>query len=152
MERVLVSACLLGVNCRYSGRPGGDERVTEEAVKRGWIPVCPEILGGLPTPRIPNECLRGRVIGSDGSDNTAAFERGAGETLRLAELYGVGYALLKERSPSCGRGEIYDGTFTHTRVPGSGVTARLLKANGIRVFGESELDQLIEILEGADEG
>ena len=145
--RVLVSACLLGVPCRYDGRSVACGRVCDEAVRRGWIPVCPEILGGLPTPRCPAERREGRVITREGGDVTEAYARGAEQALSLARLYGVRAALLKERSPSCGRGRIYDGTFTGTLIAGSGVTAERLAQAGIPVFGESELDDLLEALD-----
>ena len=92
-----------------------------------------------------------RVIARDGTDVTAAYRRGAEEALRLAKLYGARYALLKERSPSCGSGTIYDGTFTGRRVPGDGVTAGLLKANGIEVFGETELSEMIQRMKWDEE-
>lgn len=149
--RALVSQCLLGVPCRYDGACAGKEDVCREAAARGWIPVCPEILGGLCTPRTPAERQGERVIARDGTDVTAAYRRGAEEALRLAKLYGARYALLKERSPSCGSGTIYDGTFTGRRVPGDGVTAELLKANGIEVFGETELSEMIQRMKWDEE-
>lgn len=149
--RVLVSQCLLGAPCRYDGRCAGNEDVRREAAARGWIPVCPEILGGLPTPRVPAERQGERVVARDGADVTAAYRRGAEEALRLARLYGAKYALLKERSPSCGSGAVYDGAFCGRLVPGDGVTAALLKAHGVAVFGETELAKLIEQTEWDEE-
>lgn len=149
--RALVSQCLLGVPCRYDGACARKEDVCREAAARGWIPVCPEILGGLCTPRTPAERQGERVVARDGTDVTAAYRRGAEEALRLAKLYGARYALLKERSPSCGSGTIYDGTFTGRRVPGDGVTAGLLKANGIEVFGETELSEMIQRMKWDEE-
>lgn len=146
-ETVMVSQCLLGARCRYDGACAANEAVCREAVERGWIPVCPEILGGLTTPRPPAECRDGRVVCRDGRDVTDAFVRGAEEALRLAKLYGAKYALLKERSPSCGAKVIYDGTFSGTKVPGSGVTASLFQQSGIEVFGESALGELLDKLE-----
>lgn len=148
--RVLVSQCLLGLHCRYSGEGVVEPSVCREACERGWIPVCPEVLGGLSTPRPPAERKDGRVVNDQGGDVTDEFRRGAEETLRLAKLYGAKYALLKERSPSCGAGVIYDGTFSHTRIPGDGMTAGLLKAEGIEVFGESQLEELLKKLEDAE--
>lgn len=145
--RVLVSACLLGCKCRYDGRGNLDSAVASEAAKRGWIPICPEILGGLTTPRVPAERLGDKIVGKDGSDVTNAFHRGAAETARIAKLYGAKYAVLKERSPSCGSGMIYDGTFSGVRVPGDGMTAQKFKQMGIQVFGETQLDSLLAILE-----
>lgn len=144
--RVLVSACLLGVNCRYNGIPKENEAVKEllEREDISLIPVCPEQLGGLPTPRTPSERKGDCVVSSDGENRTAAFIRGAQETFRIAKLYGCEAALLKERSPSCGNKEVYDGSFTGTVVTGEGVTAELLRKNGVKVFGESELDVFFE--------
>lgn len=110
------------------------------------VPVCPEILGGLPTPRTPSERQGERVVSKTGADVTAAYQKGAEEALRLARLFGCRKALLKERSPSCGRGQIYDGSFSGRLIPGDGVTARLLEQEGIAVFGESQLQQLLERL------
>lgn len=143
--RVLVSMCLLGVNCRYNGEPKAEQAVAELLGRNDitLIPVCPEQLGGLPTPRTPSECRGESVISVDGEDRTEAFLQGARETLRIAKLYGCGAALLKERSPSCGSREIYDGSFNGSRIPGEGVTARLLRESGIRVFNENEIEQLL---------
>ena len=110
------------------------------------VPVCPEILGGLPTPRTPSERQGERVVSKTGADVTAAYQKGAEEALRLARLFGCRKALLKERSPSCGRGQSYDGSFSGRLIPGDGVTARLLEQEGIAVFGESQLQQLLETL------
>ena len=144
--KVLVSACLLGVNCRYNGVPKEVAEVKEllEREDISLIPVCPEQLGGLPTPRTPSERRGSLVVSSEGEDRTEAFNRGAQEALRLAKMYECEAALLKERSPSCGKKEVYDGSFTRTVVPGEGVTAELLRKNGVKVFGESELDVFFE--------
>lgn len=141
--RLLVSACLLGVRCRYSGEGGNLPEIQELLEVAELIPLCPEILGGLPTPRPPAERRGERVVTRDGADVTLAYARGAQEALRLAELFGARHALLKERSPSCGAGEIYDGSFRHARVPGDGVTAQMLKARGVRVYGETRVAELI---------
>ena len=144
---VLISLCLTGVRCRYDGQGNGCkglERLTAHCVP---IPVCPEQIGGLPTPRIPAERRGSRVVTRDGGDVTEAFCRGAEQTMFLAEQYGARYALLKSRSPSCGCGRIYDGTFSGRIVPGDGVTAALLKSNGVSVFDENHIDALIEAME-----
>lgn len=143
-ERVVVSQCLLGVPCRYDGKCAGKEEICEQACRQGWIPICPEILGGLSTPRAAAERCMGRVMNRDGEDVTEAFVRGANEALRLAKLYGAKYALLKEKSPSCGCGLIYDGTFSGVKIDGNGITAELFLQNGIEVFGESRLDELLD--------
>lgn len=146
--RVLVSMCLLGVNCRYNGVPKADEAVRRlaECADIVLVPVCPEQLGGLPTPRTPSERNGNRVVSKEGEDRTGAFNRGAEETLRIAKLYGCDVAILKERSPSCGDKEIYDGSFSGTLVPGEGVTAELLRKNGVKVFGESEMEAFCEYI------
>lgn len=146
--RVLVSACLLGVNCRYNGVPKENRKVREllNSEDITLIPVCPEQMGGLPTPRTPSERKGAGVVSSEGEDRTASFTRGAEETLRIAKWYGCKVALLKERSPSCGNKEVYDGSFAGTVVPGEGMTAELLKKNGVKVFGESELETFLEYI------
>lgn len=143
--KLLVSACLLGVNCRYNAEPKAlpDDLLSRLLERHTVVPVCPEQLGGLTTPREPSERQGTRVVMRSGRDVTAAYARGAQEALRLARQFGCTAAVLKERSPSCGHGEIYDGTFTGTRTAGDGVTAALLLENGITVYGESEIDQLL---------
>lgn len=141
---VLVSACLLGVSCRYDGQSKGHPLASALLAKHTAIPVCPEILGGLSTPRPPAERREGGVFTREGADVTAAYDRGAREVLHLARLYGCTVAILKERSPACGAGEIYNGTFTHTLTEGFGAAAELLVKNGIRVIGESELEKFLQ--------
>lgn len=143
---ILISACLLGVNCRYNGTGGLREELLKLMTAHSLIPICPEQLGGLPTPRPPAECRGGRVITDEGNDVTTAFQTGACEALKLARLYSCHYAILKERSPSCGSGRIYDGTFSGALTFGDGITAALLKSHGIRVFGESEISDLKRLL------
>lgn len=132
---IIVSACLAGYRCRYDGKTKPDDAIIA-LVKRGEaIPVCPEMMGGLPCPRVPSERTAddAHVVTKDGGDVTEAFRRGAEETLRMARLYGCDRAILKARSPSCGCGQIYDGTFSKTLRNGFGVTAQLLTENGIAV-------------------
>lgn len=135
---ILVSACLLGCPCRYDGAGKADARLLALAKKRRLVPVCPEQLGGLSTPRPSAERVGERVITREGEDVTAAFFRGAEQTLQIARQFGCKTAILKARSPSCGSGQIYDGTFSGTLVPGSGVTAALLRQNGIAVRTEED--------------
>ncbi len=135
----LCSACLLGVKCRYDGKSSLNKKVLDLAAKETLIPVCPEQLGGLPTPRSPSEQRNGKVVTKDGKDVTDNFKRGAEETLRLAKIYGCKEAILKQRSPSCGYGKIYDGTFSGKLIKGNGVTAELLRKNGILVKTEEDL-------------
>lgn len=140
---ILVSACLLGVCCRYDGGTNGPHPDVEALMaNHNLIPICPEIMGGLPTPRPPAE-RRGDVVATrDYRDVTEQFLRGAEEALKLCHLYGCRYAILKERSPSCGTGRIYDGTFSGALKSGYGVTAELLSSYGVTVLGESEVKHL----------
>ena len=142
-EPLLISACLMGVACRYDGGRNTMEGLERLMNRYHLIPVCAEQLGGLSTPRIPAERQGDRVITKDGRNVTAAFEQGASEVLRLAQQFGCGKALLKARSPSCGHGQIYDGSFTGQKVPGSGVTAELLVRHGIRVYCENQWEELL---------
>lgn len=142
-ESILVSACLLGVRCRYDGGSKPQEPLLRLMEKYTLIPVCPEQLGGLSTPRLPSERIADRVVMNDGTDVTEAYRRGAEEALRLARLFGCRLAVLKERSPSCGSGTIYDGSFSGRLTGGDGVTAALLRENGIAVYGESALESLL---------
>ena len=131
---MIVSACLAGFPCRYDGKARPCAQVVELVKAGKAIPVCPEQLGGLPTPRTSCEIREGRVVDADGRDRTEAFRRGARAVLQIAQTYGATEALLQSRSPSCGSGRIYDGSFTKTLTAGDGVTARLLKENGIQVI------------------
>lgn len=139
---VLVSACLLGTACRYDGasKPNLDVLKLFENPDLHLIPVCPEQLGGLATPRKPAERNGKQVLCKDGTDVTAQYEKGAYETLALAKLYGCKCAILKAKSPSCGSKQIYDGTHSRTLIDGMGVTAELLKSQGIVVISEEELN------------
>lgn len=137
---ILVSACLLGVCCRYDGDTNGPHPDIQALMQEhNLIPVCPEIMGGLPTPRPPAERRGEAVINRDHRDVTEQYLRGAEEALKLCHLYQCRYAILKERSPSCGTGRIYDGTFSGRLVHGYGVAADLLSAYGVIVLGESEV-------------
>lgn len=141
-EKLLISACLLGTNCKYSG--GNNYTPLAEALKERFrlVPVCPETMGGLTSPREPAERAGDKVLSRSGEDWTAAFRLGAERALETALAQGITLAVLKERSPSCGCGAVYDGTFTGAVVRGDGVTAELLKAHGLRILGESRLGEL----------
>ena len=145
--KLLISACLLGEPCRYDGksRPLPAETLARLRSQFELVPVCPETLGGLPTPRVPSELQGERVVTADGRDVTADYTRGAQAALAIAREHGAFAALLKERSPSCGKGEIYDGSFTRTLKTGNGVTAEVLLAAGFAVHGESEIDALCKL-------
>lgn len=144
--KLLISACLLGLPCRYDGasKPLSEAALGRLRERFELVPVCPEQLGGLPTPRTPSERIGDRVVMKTGEDVTAQYRRGAQSALTIARLTGAGAALLKERSPSCGKGRIYDGSFTGTLTDGNGVTAQLLLENGFAVFGESEIEALMQ--------
>lgn len=142
--KILISACLLGCRCRYDGASKRHPLAEALARRHTLVPVCPEQLGGLATPRPPAERRGDRVVTREDGDVTEAYRRGAEETLGLCRLTGCEAAILKERSPSCGRGSVYDGTFSGTLRPGDGVTAELLHAAGIPVYGESELENFLK--------
>ncbi|MFQ6010229.1 MAG: DUF523 domain-containing protein [Candidatus Aenigmatarchaeota archaeon] len=145
----ICSACLLGLKCRYDGKSKPNERVIELSKEEVLIPVCPEQLGGLPTPRIPSEIqgysgedvLDGKckVMNNKGEDVTEQFIRGAYEVMEVAKKYDVKEFISKQKSPSCGCGKIYDGTFSGKLIEGNGVTTALLKRNGIKVMREEDL-------------
>jgi uncharacterized protein YbbK (DUF523 family) len=151
--KVIISACLLGIECNYKSKAAsvyGQEffRIVEAARKMGiiFIPVCPEQLGGLPTPRIPAELQagsldvlngKGKIINKEALDVTSNFVKGARETLKIAEITGADFAVLKSNSPSCGSGYVYDGTFSGRLVKGSGVTAEILRSQGMKIFDEN---------------
>lgn len=146
---LVVSACLVGVNCKYDGKNNDNEKVKEFLKDKKYIIICPEQLGGLTTPRNPSEInekdgkevLHGnsKVITCENIDVTQNFINGAKESLKIAQIFNCKIALLKESSPSCGCNFIYDGTFTGCKIPGKGVTASLFSENNIEVFSEKEL-------------
>lgn len=142
--KILVSACLLGVPCRYDGLSKTQDEILTLGQTHTLVPVCPEQLGGLATPRPPAERIGQKVFTRNNQEVTDAFSRGANETLRIAKICQCDCAILKEKSPSCGCGTIYDGTFSNTLAKGNGVTAQLLLDHNIPVYGESNLIKLIE--------
>ena len=146
MKPLLISRCLLGDPCRYDGKSKPLSAETLQTLRERYklIPVCPEVLGGLPTPRTPSERQGDRVVMKTGTDVTKEYRRGAEAALQAARENQVCAAVLKERSPSCGKGKIYDGTFTGTLKEGNGVTAEVLLEAGFAVIGESEIAKLIK--------
>jgi uncharacterized protein YbbK (DUF523 family) len=149
---VLVSACLLGAEVRHHGGAAS----VEHPVLRRWrdegriVGVCPEVAGGLPSPRPPSEICGLRVVTREGRDVTEAFQAGANQAVRVARELGIRVAVLKSRSPSCGSGQIYDGTFAGRLVEGDGITAAALRAEGVEVFDEihlAEADAVLSALE-----
>jgi len=151
-EKILVSACLMGEKCRYDG----NDCLTPEIVKNidNSVLCCPEVMGGLPTPRVPAEIIGGnaddvldgqaQVITKTGKDVTAEFIAGAYQTLELAKENQVSIAILKEESPSCGSCLIYDGNFTGNKIAGAGITTALLRRHGIRVYSEENFESIHE--------
>jgi len=137
----LISACLVGVNCRYNGENTLDKRLLELIENGEAIAVCPEVLGDLPIPREPCEIIetsdeKQKVIDKSGNEHTDSFLKGAEKTLEICKIIGIEKAILQQRSPSCGYGKIYDGTFSGKFIEGNGVTADFLAKNGIKVFNE----------------
>ena len=141
---ILVSACLLGVCCRYDGESKPNSDVISLRERFVLIPVCPEVDGGLPTPRTPSERVGDRVLMRDGRDVTDNYRAGAEAALERARTFGCTAAVLKARSPSCGSNSTYDGTFSGTLTSRDGVAAELLKKNGIDVYTEDEIHKLLE--------
>lgn len=146
----IVSACLVGMKCNWKGECSLNRGLRSDFMAGRLFPVCPEVLGGCPVPRKPAETRGGagagvldggaRVVDSEGNDVTGKFVKGAEEVLRIAREKGAKEAILKSRSPSCGCGRVYDGTFSRALVDGDGVTAALLKRNGIAVAGADASD------------
>lgn len=148
MKKLLISACLLGEACRYDGKSKGLDLSALESFKNKFIliPICPEVMGGLSTPRLSNERTEDKVIRRDQKDVTRFFRLGAFRALNIALENDVTYALLKEKSPSCGVHQIYDGTFTKTLISGEGIFTELLKKKlDIKIFSELEIEELLKM-------
>lgn len=136
---IIVSACLAGVNCRFDGGNKANKKVIELVRKGKAIPICPEQLAGMTTPREAHEIKGARVVNKKGNNRTKAFQRGAKETLRIAKTFRVKEAIMKNKSPSCGCGKVFDGSFTGTLIEGDGITTRLLKENEIKIKSDEEV-------------
>ena len=143
MERILISACLVGDNVKYNGGNNKSPLIAKLLEKYELVPFCPEVEGGLSIPRHPSEQKDGRVINDLDEDVTDAFERGADLAYNICLFLKIKIAILKERSPSCGVHEIYDGSFSHKVISGMGVTAALLERKGIKVYNENEIESLL---------
>jgi len=141
--KILISACLLGASCRYDGKSKTYPDIYRLSAEHTLIPFCPEIYGGLSTPRPKAEIQGNRVINQAGVDVTDAYQKGASEALRLVNLLHIDCALLKSKSPSCGIGQIYDGTFTGTLICDDGITAQILKPH-IPLFDETQIETLLQ--------
>ncbi len=133
---ILVSACLAGMKCRYDGNDTFKQDIFDLVLKGEAIPVCPETMGGLSVPREPAERVGDKVISINGRDVTREFKKGAEMTLELALVNKIELAILKSKSPSCGVGKIYDGSFNSKLIQGHGMTTELLMKNGIKVINE----------------
>ncbi len=138
MTKICVSACLAGFRCRYDGKTNEIPEIRKMVEEGTAVPVCPEVWGGLPIPRIPSERVDGHVINREGTDVTEAYMKGSRLALETCLKEGCRTAVLKARSPACGYGKIYDGTFTKTLVNGSGTFAEMLEEHGIEVMTEEE--------------
>lgn len=149
MKKIVISACLVGVKCRYNSLDSKSEQVTKKFGENELIPICPEQMGGLPTPRPPAEIVGGdgedvldekaHVVTAEGKDKTEEFRRGAYSALEIARLHGTTHAVLKSKSPSCGCGQIYDGSFAGNLTTGDGVTTALFRRHGIQILTEKDL-------------
>lgn len=139
--KIIVSACLLGNNCKYNGGNNRCPKVIDFVKGHEVISVCPEQMGGLTTPRLPAEICNGKVVNTEGISVDAAFRNGAEQALKLAKEAGATLAILQPRSPSCGCKQVYDGTFSRKLIPGKGVFAQLLSDNGIRTIEPEDIDQ-----------
>ncbi len=146
MAKIIISGCLLGCDCRYKGDNCKCEELVALAENHTLIPVCPEQLGGLATPRNPAEIVGDKVISNQGKDVTYEYKKGAETALHIAKINNVDVAVLKANSPSCGKGIIYDGTFTGNKVAGNGIAAEMFLNAGIRVFTENEIDEILKLL------
>ena len=137
--KVLVSACLIGENCKYDGKNNYSEKLMEFLKDKEYVAVCPEMLGGLKAPRIPCEIVNGVVMNKAGENVDKEFRLGAAKALDIAKREQIDLAVLQQRSPTCGAGIIYDGTFSGNKIPGNGVFAQLLIDNGFEVIREDQL-------------
>ena len=137
--KIAVSACLLGKNCKYNGGNNYSKKVSDYIKGHEAVPVCPEVLGGLSTPREPAEIVNGRVSHKDGTSVDKEFRQGAETALRIVKEQQIDLVILQARSPSCGVNTIYDGSFSGKIIPGQGVFAELLKKSGIKVIDAEDL-------------
>lgn len=144
---IAVSSCLVGVSCTYKGRHHKIDKIKELVDQGKAIMICPEVLSGMTIPRDPCEIIGNKVLSNQGQDNTREYHEGAKKALQILKEHGVTVALLKAKSPSCGKRYIYDGTFSHTLVEGDGITTKLLEENGIIVYNEDSLDEFFKYIE-----
>lgn len=138
--KIMVSACLLGRNCKYSGGNNRNEAVIRYLQDKEYIPVCPEVEAGMPVPRPPVEIRDGRVVSIEGKDLDAVYRKGVSKVMEILEKEDIGLAILKAKSPTCGVHEIYDGTFTGKKIPGQGILAQALQKAGIPIVDEKDVE------------
>lgn len=143
MEKILISACLIGINCKYNGKNNYIDLIEKLKQKYELIPICPETLGGLSIPRDPSEIINDKVISINNKDVTDNFILGANKALQIAINNNITIAILKDGSPSCGNNYIYDGTFSKNKINGKGITTRLLLQNNIKIYSELEIELLL---------
>ena len=144
MEKILISACLIGDKVRYDGKSQYHPLIKELLEKYELVPFCPEVEGGLKTPRVPSEVRGERVINKEGKDVTAQFNSGAEKALNICKYLNITKAILKDNSPSCGSTLIHNGLFDGRMIKGKGVTTKLLESHGISVYSENEIEKLLE--------
>ena len=144
MEKILISACLVGDKTRFDGHSNYNPLIEELLKKYELVPFCPEVEGGLKTPRDPSEIIKDKVMSSKGRDVTRFFKEGAEKALNICKYLEIKVAILKESSPSCGVHEIHDGSFTNKKKKGEGITTSLLRQNGIKVINEKEIEAFLE--------
>ena len=144
MEKILISACLVGDKCKYDGHTNYSPLIKELLEKYELVPFCPEVEGGLPTPRKPSERKGDKVINNAGKDVTKNFQQGAEKDLNICTYLNIKIAILKEKSPSCGVNQIHDGNFTGKLIKGEGITTELLRKNGITVYTENQIEELLK--------
>lgn len=144
---IAVSSCLAGVSCTYKGGHNNIDKIKELVEQGKAIMICPEVLSGMPIPRDPCEIIGDKVMSKQGQDRTKEYYNGAHKALQILKDNHVAVALLKAKSPSCGKKYIYDGTFSHTLVEGDGITTKVLEENGIIVYNEDSLDEFFEYIE-----
>lgn len=142
-----VSSCLAGINCTYSGKNHVIQKIRDMVESKEAIMICPEVLSGMGTPREPCEIVGHKVISCTGIDHTKEYYDGAYKALEILQKHNVKVVLLKFRSPSCGKGKIYDGTFQHKLIDGNGITVKILEENGIIVYNEDKMEEFFEYIE-----
>ena len=136
--KIGVSSCLLGINCKYNGQSNKNEGILKLKEKYELVPICPEVLGGLSTPRIPAEIIKDKVINKEGIDVTKNYNNGANKALQILKENNINIVILKSKSPSCGRDKVYDGTFSHVLIDGQGISAKLFSQNNITIYDEND--------------